>query len=536
MAPTDPGFSLSLQTVLTTSHRQTIVDFLQRDTGFSHSQEALIRSHAFNLHLCNDTLVGNLLIRISSKNRSSAEEALSVFHHMPNRNIITWNSMIGIYSKRHLHQEAFQIYHQMLDASMEPDQVSFLSLLCSCASTSCLIHGKMIHAIVFASQYRSDININNALINMYGRCGDLYNAWVLFNEMSEKSVVSWNSMISRYVDHGKGKEALEVYHEMQRQNMAAQKDTLISVISACTLIISLEEGRRVHASIIENGYDSDVVLGTGLINLYGKAGCLLDARLVFEKVQEHDRALWTALISAYARQGKGSLQGYPERAFTSNMLGVNDHISASLQEGKTIHAECLEKGVDFDVALGNALLNMYATYGALEEICIVFQKMEQRSIVSWNAVLVAYSHYGAVEVVYHLFSIMYQDGVQPDEVTFVCLLSTCSRGGFLEKAKYAFCCMTRDFNIIPEMEHYNCIIDLVGRAGHLDEAENIIHKIPFEPDIQIWVTFLGVCSLYGDPLGGERAWKRLVHLSPNSTAPHVLLSNIYVTHSKETMT
>ena len=195
-----------------------------------------------------------------------------------------------------------------------------------------------------------------------------------------------------------------------------------------------------------------------------------------------------------------------------------------------------KKGVDFDVALGNALLNMYATYGALEEICIVFQKMEQRSIVSWNAVLVAYSHYGAVEVVYHLFSIMYQDGVQPDEVTFVCLLSTCSRGGFLEKAKYAFCCMTRDFNIIPEMEHYNCIIDLVGRAGHLDEAENIIHKIPFEPDIQIWVTFLGVCSLYGDPLGGERAWKRLVHLSPNSTAPHVLLSNIYVTHSKETMT
>lgn len=304
----DCGFALTKEN-FDKSDRQNIVDFLKKCTSLSQGKQ--IHAHALRVGLGKDTFVGNLLLGMYDKN-NALEEARSVFDHMSHRNIVTWNSMIGAYSKRLLYLEACHVFHQMHEFAMDPDKVTFLSLLCACASPSALTQGNIIHAYIVGCECQSDVVLNNALVNMYGKCGSLHMARAVFNNMRQRSVVSWNSMIARYTDHGKGREALEVYKEMRQLGVQPCKNTFISVLSACAIVIFLSEGRAIHASIIECGFESDVIVGTALINFYGKCRCLLDARLVFEKVQEHDVALWTALISAHSQQGKDALQLYLE--------------------------------------------------------------------------------------------------------------------------------------------------------------------------------------------------------------------------------
>lgn len=420
----------------------------------------------------------------------------------------------------------------MLQLAMDPDQVTFLSLLCACGAASALPHGSIMHACILSTDYKCDIVMNNALVNMYGKCGALNAARTIFDSMPHKSTISWNSMIARYNDHGKGREALKVYKEMRQLGAQPCKKTFISALGACIVLRDLTEGRIIHADILEHGFESDVMLATTIIDFYGKCACLLNAWLAFGKVQDHDVALWTSILSAHFQQGGGAFDLYFEsekqgkKQDQVSLMGACE-FSASLEQGILIHAEILEKGLDFDIGIGNALLNLYGKCGTLMDACIVFEKMMQHDIISWNALLAAHSQYGMVEKVIFLIHEMEQLKVRPDEITFVCLLSACSRTGLVEEAKFAFSSMVEEQGILPEMEHYNCMVDVLGRVGHIQEAEMVIHKIPFGSDKQVWVTLLGACNLLGDSSRGEQAAEFAVSLSPHNTSAHVLLSNIY---------
>ncbi|KAI5075927.1 hypothetical protein GOP47_0010003 [Adiantum capillus-veneris] len=502
--------------------RQLIVDLLKTCRNLPEGKRIHTQVHSSGLS--NDTFISNLLLCMYERN-DALHDARSVFNCMPHRNIVTWNAMLGAYSKRLQPEEAFHVFHLMLQCGMDPNERTFVNLVCACAQPLALALGCTIHVRILGSICKSDVILHNALINMYGKCGALNKARAMFDDLHQKSVISWNSMIARYCDHGKGREALTVYKEMRLLGVPPYKETFVSALAACVVSASLTEGRAIHADIVEYGWESDVVLATTIIDFYAKFACLLDAWLVLSKVQEHDAALWTAILSAYSHHGEAGSEACKD----SEQIGLMGPCEwlASLEVGLSIHAEILERGFDSDIIIGNALLNLYGKWGALMDAGVVFRKMRQHNNISWNAFVAAYSQFGMIQTVNLLMHEMEQLGFRPDGVTFVCFISACCREGLVEEAEFAFLSMINKWSIVPEMEHYNAIIDVLGRAGNVQEAEKVIHRIPFKPDKQVWVTLLGACSLHGESSQGEQAAESVLSLGPQSTCGPVLLSNMY---------
>jgi pentatricopeptide repeat protein len=271
---------------------------------------------------------------------------------------------------------------------------------------------------------------------MYAKCGNVNIAHKLFERMPKQDVVSWTAIIAAYSQNGHPHEALAFFNEMQVQGIKPNSITIVSVLPACAHLLALEQGKQIHGYAIRSGFESDVVVGTGLVNMYAKCGNVNIAHKLFERMPEQD-------------------------------------------------------------------------------------------VVSWNAMILAYGIHGHGEDALALFSQMQQTGTKPDHITFTAILTACSHAGLVDQGWQYFECMKSDYGLAPKLEHYACLVDLLGRAGHLDEAHDIIKKMPLEPNANVWGALLGACRIHCNIELGEQAAKHLFELEPNNAGYYVLLSNIY---------
>eukprot|EP01018_Ginkgo_biloba_P022118 Gb_05942 [translate_table: standard] len=495
-----------------------------------------VHAHVMKSGFESDVSVRNVLVDMYAK-CGNPDSARNVFDKMLVRNVISWTTMIVGYTQNSWNEEAINIFQQMQWAGMKPDQFTFASVLSACASLAALEEGNQLHAHVIKVGLESDEFVKNALVDMYAKCESIAQARNAFDNMLEQSVVSFNAMIAGYAQHGLADEALKLLRQMQRAAMKPNQSTFVSIFRACATVGAMEQGKQVHAHVIKSEIVSDIFVESALVDVYSKCASIGDARKTFTRMSERDIVSWNAMIAGYTQNGHGeeALKLYCQMQWAGmkpnhfTFVGVLTSCAslAALEQGIQVHTKIIKIGFESDVYVGNALVDMYAKCGSIEDASILFDRMLNRDVVCWNAMIARYAQHGCGMEALKLFEQMQGAGVKPNHITFIGVLSACSHVGLVSEGHRYFESMNADYGIAPRMEHCACMVDLLGRAGHLDKAENFIYQMPFEPGAVVWRTLLAACRVYGNIELGKHAAGHVLELEPQDSGTYVLLSNIF---------
>eukprot|EP01018_Ginkgo_biloba_P019689 Gb_04894 [translate_table: standard] len=499
-------------------------------------QGKLIHDYIIQNGFDSDVCVGNSLVAMYAK-CGSTEIARQLFNKMPKRNVVSWSAMIAGCAQNGHANEAFTLFHQMQLAGIIPNSVTMINVLQACAHLGALEQGIWIHGYIIRKGFESEVFVANSLIDMYAKCGSVEIARNVFDKMSKRNVVSWSSLLAGYAQSGYANEALALIQQMRLTDVKSNSVTMVSLVQSYTYLATPQQGKWVHGYIIKNGFEFDVFVVNSLIDMYSKCGSTEVAWHLFDRMSKKDVVSWNAMIVVYAQNGyaREALSLFnqmqltdvkPDMATILSVLPACAHLAA-LQQGKWIHGYIIRSGFESYVSVGNSLIDMYAKCGSVQIARHFFDKMSERNVVSWNAMIAGYGMHGHGEDALRLFSQMQQMGMKANNVTFVCVLSACSHAGLVDEGRQYFYAMIQDYCVTPRMEHYACMVDLLGRAGCLDEARDFIEKMPLEPGANVWGALLSACRIHCNIELGEYVAKRLFVLEPENAGCYVLLSNIY---------
>ncbi|KAK9282672.1 hypothetical protein L1049_010892 [Liquidambar formosana] len=469
------------------------------------------------------------------------KDACQLFNTMKDHNQVSWNAIISGFTSNGLHFEALNHFLKMRKEGLAPNMYTLISVLKAVGRLGNAGKGKEVHNYVSELGMESNVLVGTALIDMYSKCGSLHDARSVFDMNFTSCAVNtpWNAMISGYSQHGCGQEALELYVRMCKNDVKSDLYTYCSVFNAIATLKWLQFGREVHGMVLKSGKDLMVIsVNNAIADAYSKCRSLEDVRKVFDSMEGRDIVSWTTMLTAYSQcsEGEEALAFFSqmrEEGFTPNQFTFSGVLVACsslcfLEYGWQVHGLLCKAGLDTDKCIESALIDMYAKCGSITEAGKVFERICNPDIVSWTAIISGYAQHGFVEDALHLFRRMEQLGMKANAVTLLCVLFACSHGGMVEEGLYYFQMMEERYSVVPEMEHYACIVDLLGRVGRLDDAMEFIKKMPIEPNEMIWQTLLGACRVHGDVELGEIAAQRILSIRPEYAASYVLLSNMYI--------
>eukprot|EP01018_Ginkgo_biloba_P011139 Gb_03380 [translate_table: standard] len=458
------------------------------------SEGKLVHAHIKESGFMVDRFLGNTLINLYAK-CGNVDDARRVFDRMVERDVFSWTVMIAACSRHGLAEEALTLFYNMQRGGIQPNEFTFASILPVCENLATV---KEVHEEIIRSGCQSDVFVASALVDMYAKCRNLENARHVFDRMPERDAVSWTTMIAAYSQNGHVNEAWILFHKMPQR---------------------------------------DIFSWNAMLTGYAQNGLVDEALKLFGEMPERDVVSWTAMIAGYTQNGHGEdalkffrkmqLAGVkPDSKTFISVLPACTNLAA-LEQGMDIHDKVIKNGFHSDVYVSNTLINMYAKCGSIENACHVFDNIHQPDVISWNTMIGAYAMHGCGKEALKLFEQMQHSGMNPDQVTLVCVLSACCHAGLVDEGWEYFHCMSRSYHITPLMEHYGCMVDLLGRAGRLLEAQELIEKMPVKPNAAVWGCLLGACRIHNNSELGQRAAEHLFELEPKSAAPYVLLSNIY---------
>ncbi|CAN6586498.1 unnamed protein product [Malus baccata var. baccata] len=428
---------------------------------------------------------------------------------------------------------------EMAAIGLEMKFDGYYTLLNECINRRAFREGQRVHAHMIKTCYLPPMHLGTRLIVFYNNCDRLGDARRVLDEMPERNVVSWTAMVSAYSKRGYASEALNLFLQMFRSGTEPNEFTFATLLTSCTGASGLDLGRQIHSLIIRRNLESHIFVGSSLLDMYAKAGRIYEARGVFDCLPERDVVSCTAIISGYAQLGldeealelfrqlqrEGMISNYVTYASVLTALSG----LAALDLGRQVHNHVLRRELPSYVVLLNSLIDMYSKCGNLSYSRRIFDSMPERTVISWNAMLVGYSKHGMGKEVVKLFKLMKEESkVRPDSVTFLAVLSGCSHGGMEDRGLEYFYEMEKGENgIEPELEHYGCVVDLLGRAGRVEEAFEFIKKMHFEPTAAIWGSLLGACRVHSNIDIGEFVGFRLLQIEPENAGNYVILSNLY---------
>ncbi|GMJ14823.1 hypothetical protein like AT3G13770 [Hibiscus trionum] len=483
------------------------------------------------------------------------EKMKCIFHYYPKN--ASLSSFFNSFTTRQLTLTAFPLDPQVLLTTLcsngqlkealiemaaqglEMKFEGYDTLLNACMKTRAFREGQRVHAHMIKTRYLPPVYLRNRLIIFYGKCDRLREARNVLDEMPEKNVVSWTAMISAYSQRGFASQALDLFVQMLRSVTEPNEFTFATVLSSCTSTFGFELGRQIHSLIIKRTLDTHIFVGSSLLDMYAKAGRIHEAREVFESLPERDVVSCTAIISGYAQLGLDAeaLEQFRRlnlEGMTSNYVTYASVLTAlsglaALDLGKQVHSHILRGNLPFYVVLQNSLIDMYSKCGNLIYSRRIFDNMPERTVISWNAMLVGYSKHGMGREVVELYELMRNENkIKPDSVTLLGVLSGCSHGGMEDVGLKIFDEMVNGKDgVEPDIEHYGCVVDLLGRAGRVEEAFEFIKKMPFEPIAALWGSLLGACRVHSNIDIGEFVGRRLLEIEPENAGNYVILSNLY---------
>ncbi|XP_077236112.1 tetratricopeptide repeat (TPR)-like superfamily protein [Tasmannia lanceolata] len=481
-----------------------------------------------------DLFVSNHLINMYAK-CGCLEFAHQLFDEMPHRNLVSWTALLTGYEQNGRPQDCFRLFARMISHHL-PNEFAFASILTSRAASKDGNGGRQVHTLAVKTSFDAYVYVGNALITMYSSCIDSDGGWSIFQTMNCHNLITWNSMIAGFQLCGRGDRSLELFSRMHREGIGFDRATLVSVISSCSdnALSSLEQCQQLHSLVTKSGFVSELEIGTSLVKAYSKfGGSAHDCYRVFSETKHRDIVSWTGIITSCAERepeealflfGRLWMDGLEPDRYTFSIIVKACAALATEHHGLAVHGQIVKAGFEDDVVLANALVHAYARCGAIDLSERVFDQMPVRDTVSWNSMIKAYAIHGQGNEALKLFE---QMNIQPDGATFVGLLSACSHAGLLNQGIEIFDTMLKNYEIAPQREHYACAVDILGRAGRLTEAEELVNQMPMEPDSVVWSALLGACRKHGETKIAERASRKLIELEPTNSIGYILMSNIY---------
>jgi len=536
-------------------------------------------------------------------------------HHL-----LLWNSIIRANVSHGYHQHALQLYLEMRNLGILPDGFTLPLIIRACSSLAVSGLCRIVHCHALQLGFRNHLHVVNELVGMYGKHGRMEDARQLFDGMSVRSLVSWNTMVSGYAFNCDSLGASAIFKRMELEGLQPNSVTWTSLLSSharcglydetvelfklmrtrtriidisaealavmlpvCATVFQVDWGKEIHGLVVKGGYEDYLFVKNALIGTYGKHQNLGDAQRVFLDIKNKSLVSWNALISAYAEAGlceeayatflqmeKSCTDGQsPVRpnviswsavigGFASKGLGekslelfrqmqlskvmancvtISCVLSvcaelAALNVGRELHGYAIRNLVGDNILVGNGLINMYMKCGNFNEGHIVFDSIKGRDLISWNSLIGGYGMHGLGENALRSFDEMIRAGMKPDNITFVAILSACSHAGLVAAGRNIFYQMARKFSIEPNVEHYACMVDLLGRAGLLKEATDIVRNMPIEPNEYIWGALLNSCRMYRDVNIAEETASQILTLKSKITGSIMLLSHIYAANGR----
>ncbi|KAM6546930.1 hypothetical protein CsatB_027666 [Cannabis sativa] len=437
-----------------------------------------IHAHVVKFSLSQSNFLVTKMVDFCEKN-SEVEYASLLFGKVIQRNVFLFNAMIKVYTHSYKYDQALVLYKEMVrDINPKnpifPDRFTFPFVIKSCGGLLCIKLGRQIHGQVCKFGPNSHSIICNGLMDMYIKFDTLRDAQKVFDEMCERDLITWNSLISGYARMGKMKRARELFNEM--------------------------------------GPNKTIVSWTALISGYTKIGCYSDALGVFMEMQklgiEFDEICVVSVLPVCAQLG-------------------------AFEIGKWIHIYSEKKGfLKSSICVCNAIIEMYAKCGCIDIALKLFHQMTKKDVISWSTMISGLAHNGEACKAIELFRDMERSKVKPNGITLLGLLSACVHGGFWSEGLSFFESMTRDYHLDIEIEHYGCVVDLLGRSGRLDQALETIRKMPMKPNSKIWGSLLSCCKVHGNLEVANVAMEHLLELEPSDVGNYVLISNVFADNGR----
>eukprot|EP00250_Pteridium_aquilinum_P017664 c23727_g1_i1 orf=910-3204(+) len=582
--------------------RYTFLALLQACAALGSSRRSLeVHSEIMKMGLEGDQFIGNALVDVYGKCRTLSE-AQSVFDRLAIRDVVSWSTLISAYTDCKLDEKALELSEEMQEEGLSPNAVTFVSSVKACIRIGAIDKGQELH--VAAAKEGLDMNtfVGNTLIDMYAKVGSLVEARDVFDEMQAKDIVSWNALISGYVERGWEEEALDCLQCMQLEGLAPDAITYVCALKACGSLGALDLGKKLHMDIVKTELEKNVYVGSALVDMYAKCQSLIEAREVFDKLEMCGLILWNTLLAGYARCGTLAeavefFQKMPDCDVVSWNIIVAAHVDRGLLEGALYcleqmqlegvnpsvvswnsvilgfveHAECVtpfrlysqmqEQGVLPDdvtfmsimKACGDrayldvgkrfhshcrrlrrieatVVVDMYAKCGSMRDAQKVFDAMPGKDMLGWSTLIAGYARQGKSDIVFFLLERMEAEGIRLDGVAFLHVLVVCSHAGLVQTGEKYFEDLSKVCKSVPTLTHYNCMVNLLGRAGQLDVVRALLQNMPFPAESSTWNTVLSVCRKWGSMNLGNEAFANAAKLDESFAEPYILMANIYAHH------
>lgn len=463
-----------------------------------------IHDQIIRLAFLSDSAIQSALVDMYAKCQS-LEEAYAVFRQCGVKDVVTWGAMIRGCMENGQGQDAIEAFKKMQETRVKPNTPIFISLLKACSNNGELKQGMIVHEEVRKVDLDVDLAIQASLIGMYSNCGCIEKAQKVFDEVSTYDNVIWVAMIAAYLQHGQQACAVQLYGRMVAESTRLDAKNFVSMIKNCGngafCLLWL-----IHDDIVRGGNQLNVVLGSALVDMYGKCGLVKEARHVFDGLPERNVISWNAMLASYIQQGlelkalalfRTMLEHgiEPDRATLSCMVRACCG-AGTVQKGREIHDLIIRNKDDFDVTLMSSIVYMYAQCGSLNEACKVFDSAAFKDAGLWGVVIATCCLHGNVGLASHYLNAMVEQGFRPNHAIFTSMLTACCHAGNLEEGHRLFKSMREDYGMMPDGEHYTCMIDLLSRTGGLSNARELFQSIPFGPDGTTGTSLLTGCKMY----------------------------------------
>ncbi|KAM6564608.1 hypothetical protein CsatB_024606 [Cannabis sativa] len=442
-----------------------------------------------------------------------------------------------------------------------------LSLLETCSN---MVELNQIHGQMLKTGLVSDTILANKLLTfcVLPNSGNLAYAQMFFDRFRKPNTFMWNTMIKGYSKNNQAEEALLLYHQMICQSVPHNNHTFPSLLKACSCLSALEETKQVHTRIIKMGFSSEVYAMNSLLHVYAITGSIEAASLVFDRIPQKDIVSFNSMINGYAKCGEMSranelfrnmpeknvvtwttmIYGYVNAGFDKEALNIFSEMQiagvepdgvtlatalsacarlGALDQGRWIHSYINKKRIHIDLIMGCALIDMYVKCGNMEQALEIFRAMERKDVSSWTAIIEGFAIHGQGKEALNWFIQMQIEGIKPNHITFTSILTACSYAGLVDEGKSLFQSMKDVHKLIPSLEHYGCMVDLLGRAGLLKEAQEFIETMPIKPNAAIWGALLNACQIHRHLELGKEIGKILVKLDPSHGGRYIHLSSIH---------
>lgn len=504
--------------------------------------------HADVLHACivksgyvSELALMNCLLSVYAK-CGRVEDARKLFELLDKKDIVSWNTLISALSTVGNLTEVLNLFCRLRLNNLETDQQTFGSLVSAVAREGSIEVGRVVHGLIITSGFELDKHVGTSLVSLYSRCRKVDDAFQIFYQAEDKDVVFWTAMISGLIQNDSADNALRLFQKMLVSRMMPSSATMACVIAACAQLDSIKHGKSIHCYILRQRMTVDIPMQNSLVSLYAKCGFLEQSCSIFSKMDERNVVSWNAIVTGYAQNGylskalllfheMRSANQLPDSITVVSLLQACASIGA-YHQGKWIHSYVLRSCLGPCIRIGTALVDMYAKCGNLDSSRKCFDIMPEHDSVSWTAIIAGYGSHGKGETALKMFSEFLQSGMAPNDVIFLSVLYACNHNGLVDSGMILFESMIHEHKIEPKIEHLACIVDLLCRAGRVQDAYNFYRKMFETPVVDVLGILLDACRKNGHEELGRTIAEEISEFEPADAGMYVQLAQSFASMAR----